>query len=121
MSKNSDALLSLSSDSSVSEKEIDDAIQCFQVAMQEQKERMEQVFQKTFAALQPLKEISLEMRRQQEVTKKIKESNLFARMNVMDKFRKEPKKSVQQQDNLTKPYIPPALCVVVKENKWYVK
>lgn len=52
---------------------------------------------------------------QQEVTKKI-ESNFFARMRAIERFRKEPGKSVQQQASLTKPYIPPASRTVIKED-----
>jgi hypothetical protein len=62
-----------------------------------------------------------QVRSQQEVTKKIKESNLFARMKAVERFRKEPKKLVQQQASLPKLYIPSAPRVVIKEDKWYVQ
>ena len=55
----------------------------------------------------------------QEVTEKINESNLFARMKAVDKFLKERLKSAPQQKiNLSKPYAPR---VLIKEDKWYVQ
>jgi hypothetical protein len=58
---------------------------------------------------------------QQEVANKIKESNLFARMKAVKRFRKEPRKSIQQQASLTKPYIPSTSRTAIKEDKWYVQ
>ena len=188
MSKNSDASPSPHSDSSAWNDMIDDFIQSFQAAMQEQNERMEQAFQKfsdgVSAAFQIFKEGFLELHQkqvekfssetsdhsdankhtgkrveinkpipeasavvtpakpiselrsplenfqpaspkhvhsQQKGSEKTKDSNLFARMKTVERFRKEPEKSVQQQTVLSKPYVPPAPRVVIKENKWFVQ
>lgn len=58
------------------------------------------------------------VRSQQEVSAKMKDSNLFARMNAMNTFRSEP---VPPPAILSKLYIPPASSSFIKEEKWYIQ